>query len=64
MLNKNGTAPEALIVQRPDTGPVTGAIIMEIPLVDRLDESFYKRVEDRDCLKLDAEKGMIRLFKK
>ena len=64
MLNKNGTAPKAMIVQRPDTVLVTGAIIMEIPLVDRLEEGFYKRVEDRDYLKLNAEKGMITLFKK
>jgi predicted aconitase with swiveling domain len=64
MLNKMGMAPKAMVVQRPDTVLVTGAIILEIPLVDRVGEGFYEKVKDKDYIKLDAEKGLLTLFKK
>ena len=64
MLMKKGTAPKAIIVQHPDTVLVTGAIIMKIPLVDRVEENFYKQVENRDHLKVDADNGLITLVRK
>ena len=40
--------PAALIVQDPDPVLVAGAIIMEIPMVDRLPQEFYDAVKDGD----------------
>jgi len=54
-----GTGPKGMIIQRPDTILVTSAIIMEIPLVDRVDPLFYQRVRDGDWVCLDADHGSI-----
>lgn len=64
MLTKKGTAPRAMIIQHPDTVLVTGAIIMKIPLVDRVEKQIYEQVKDGDYVKVDADKGLITLVKK
>ena len=63
MLKKYGTAPRAMIIQHPDTVLVTGAIIMKIPLVDRVEKRFYDEAEDGDFVKVDADQGLITLIK-
>jgi predicted aconitase with swiveling domain len=40
---------------------VTGAIIMEIPMVLKVEDKFYKNVIVGDVVSLDADKGIIRL---
>jgi predicted aconitase with swiveling domain len=40
---------------------VTGAIIMEIPMVHKVEAKFYKTVLDGDVVSLDADNGIIRL---
>jgi len=62
LLTRNN-APKGMIIERPDTILVTSAIIMEIPLVDRVEEDFYKRVEDGDYLCLNADRGTITITK-
>jgi len=62
LLTRNN-APKAMIIERPDTILVTSAIIMEIPLVDRVEKEFYQRVEDGDYLCVDADKGIITITK-
>jgi hypothetical protein len=62
-LTKNGTAPKALIIQHPDTVLVAGAVIWKIPLVDQVEEEFYKHVENDAYVKVDADKGVITLIK-
>lgn len=52
-------APRAMIIERPDTILVTSAIIMEIPLVDRVDPAFYDLVKDGDCIEVDADHEKI-----
>ncbi len=64
MLKKNGTSPKAMIIQHPDTVLVTGAIIMKIPLVDRVAEAFYAQVRSGDRVTVDADQGLIRLRRK
>lgn len=59
MLKKSGTSPKAMIIQHPDTVLVTGAIIMKIPLVDRVEEEFYAQVKSGDRVKIDADRGLI-----
>jgi predicted aconitase with swiveling domain len=58
LLTRNN-APKGMIIQRPDTILVTSAIIMEIPLVDRVEDEFYRNVENGDYLFLDADSGKI-----
>jgi len=64
MLTKKGTAPKAMIIQHPDTVLVTSAIIMKIPLVDRVEKQIYEQVKDGDYIKVDADKGLITLIKR
>lgn len=61
-LMKNGKAPAAIIVAAPDTVLVSGAIVMDVPLVDRADAAFYETVKDGDRVLVDAvaEKLILR----
>ncbi len=63
MLKKYGTAPSAMIIQHPDTVLVTGAIIMKIPLVDRVEKAFYEEVRDGDSVSVDADEALITVIK-
>ncbi|ATW27833.1 aconitase X swivel domain-containing protein [Candidatus Formimonas warabiya] len=58
LLTRNN-APKAMIIERPDTILVTSAIIMEIPLVDRVEEKFYRTVKNGDYLRVDADAGTV-----
>ena len=60
----HGNGPKAMVIKHPDTVLVASAIIMGIPLVDRLDEEFYGAVDDGDLLGVDADNGRITLLKK
>ena len=64
MLRKYGNAPAAMLIESPDTVLVSGAIIMKIPLVDRVDPRFYELVADGDTLTVDADIGLIKIVKK
>ena len=55
-------APLAMIIERPDTILVTSAIIMEIPLVDRVEPSFYDLVKDGDHIEVDADNEQIAIL--
>lgn len=61
LLIKNN-APKALVIQNPDTVLVASAIIMETPMVDRVDEGFYKAVKDGDMVRVDTVNGEIALI--
>ena len=54
--------PAALIVQDPDPVLVAGAIIMQIPMVDRLSEEFYAAVKDDDTLFVNADEGYVEIM--
>lgn len=53
--------PSALIVQYPDPVLVAGAIIMQIPMVDRLPEEFYAVVKDGDIITVNADEGYVEI---
>lgn len=63
-LEKHGTAPLGFIVREPDTVLVSTAIIMELPMVDRVEESFYQTVQNGDRLRLDAGEQVIVLLER
>lgn len=56
-LSLHGAAPLGFIVREPDTVLVSTAIIMGIPMVDRVEERFYETVQsgDRLCIDTTAE---------
>lgn len=61
-LKMKNNAPKAMIIQRPETVLVASAIIMEIPMVDKVEEEFYKIVKNGDRIRLDATNGKIELL--
>ena len=61
-LDRFGNMPSALIVSDPDPVLVAGAIIMEIPMVDRLDKEFYDTVKDGDMITVNADEGYVEIL--
>ncbi|NCG68985.1 DUF126 domain-containing protein [Bacillus coagulans] len=58
-LKMKETGPKALIIKYPDTVLVASSIIMEMPVVDKVDESFYTQLKNGDMVQLDATNGVI-----
>ncbi|HWQ30848.1 MAG TPA: DUF126 domain-containing protein, partial [Negativicutes bacterium] len=58
-LNQKGNAPKAMIIRNPETVLVSSAIIMEIPMVDKVDPEFYNVVQNGDTIRIDADNGII-----
>lgn len=61
-LDRFHNMPAALIVQNPDPVLVAGAIIMEIPMVDRLPAAFYETVKDGDAVVVNADEGYVEIL--
>ena len=47
-LNLKENAPAAMIIEHPETVLVSSAIIMEVPMVDRVEPEFYETGKDGD----------------
>lgn len=62
-LKMTGMEPKAMIIKNPDTTLVASAIIMETPMVDRVDGKFYQEVVDGDFVYVDADNGLIKVEK-
>lgn len=60
LMQKN--QPAAMIIQHAETVLVAGAIIMEIPMVDKVDPAFYEAVRDGDRVRVDATNGVIEIL--
>ena len=58
-LKKNGKAPLAIINKECETIVAVGAIISEIPCVDKIDIS---QIKTGVQVEVDAEKGIVKLF--
>lgn len=58
-LAKNGKAPAAIINKECETIVAVGAIISEIPCVDRID---IGRIKDGAKVEVDAENGTVRIL--
>lgn len=54
--------PAAMIIEHAETVLAAGAIIMEIPLVDRVDPEFYKVIKNGDRVRVDATNGVIEIL--
>lgn len=61
-LNQKDNSPAAMIIMHPETVLVSSAIIMEIPMVDRVEPEFYETVKDGDWILVDADKGIVEIL--
>jgi len=60
-LVKKGLGPKAIVNQVADTVVVVGAIIAEIPMVDKVDVS---QIRTGDKVEVDGEKGTVKILKR
>jgi predicted aconitase with swiveling domain len=58
-LAKKGLAPKAIVNQTADPVVVVGAIIAEIPMIDKID---IMQIKTGDTLEVDACKGTIKIL--
>ena len=61
---RNKTAPKGIINWRADPVITVGAIIGNIPMVDRLDGDPIELIKTGDHVELDADKGIVRVRSK
>jgi predicted aconitase with swiveling domain len=60
-LAKRNMAPKAIINQIADPVVVVGAIIANIPMVDKID---ITKIESGDLLEVNATKGLVKVIKR
>jgi predicted aconitase with swiveling domain len=58
-LSKNGNLPQALIVERIDTVLVTAAVLLRVPLVDRVKKKDRERLQSGDHLIVNSHEDVI-----
>lgn len=58
-LAKYGKSPKAMIVEHADTVLVSSAIIMEVPMVHKVEKEFYNNIKDGASIYLDADSEEI-----
>lgn len=61
-LDRFQNMPAALIIQDPDPVLVAGAIIMELPMVDKVDPAFYAQIKDGDTVLVNADEGYVEIL--
>lgn len=61
-LKTRENAPRGMIIERPETVLVASAIIMEIPMVDKVEKEFYENIKNGDTIRLDATNGEIEIL--
>jgi predicted aconitase with swiveling domain len=61
-LSQTGLEPKGIIVEQADTVLVSSAIIMEIPMVHKVDKAFYDNIKTGMKIILDADKGEITIL--
>lgn len=60
-LAKKNLAPKAIVNQTADPVVVVGAIIGDIPMVDKID---IKQIKTGDIIKVDGCKGIVKILKR
>ncbi len=58
-LKKNGTAPLAIINESAEIIVAVGAIISDIPMVDKIDIS---KIRDGQKVRVDGDRGVVELY--
>jgi predicted aconitase with swiveling domain len=60
-LAQNNMAPKAMIIEHADTVLVSGAIVMEVPMVHKVEKAFYELIKDGDEIEINSDMGYIRI---
>lgn len=58
-LKINDNLPLAMIIEHPEAVLVSSAIIMDVPMVDKVSPEFYQEVKDGDRIRVNADTGVI-----
>lgn len=61
-LNMHSNMPSAMIIQYPEPVLVSSAIIMEIPMVDKVEAAFYETVQTGDLILVNADEGYLEIL--
>jgi predicted aconitase with swiveling domain len=61
-MKKNGTAPKAMINKETETIVAVGAIISEIPMIDKLEKDPFSMLKNGQRIKVDATQGTIEVL--
>lgn len=59
-LARKGLAPKAILNQTADPVVVVGAIIADIPMIDKID---IKQIDNGDSIEVDASRGTVKVLK-
>lgn len=62
-LNMHGNMPKGMIVKYPETVLISSAIIMEVPMVDKVEEGFYDEIKSGDIVRINADEGFIEILR-
>ena len=62
-LKKNGKAPKAIINEEAEVIVAVGAIISEIPMMDKLEKNAFKLIKDGSKVVVDGNKGVVEVVK-
>ena len=54
--------PAAMVIQHTETVLVSSAIIMEIPMVDKVAPAFYEEVKEGDLVRIDADHEVVEIL--
>jgi len=58
-LKKNGKAPKAIINEEAEVIVAVGAIISEIPMMDKLERNAFRLIKDGSKVVVDGNKGFV-----
>ena len=61
--SRRGTAPVAMINLEAEPIIATGAVMSEIPLLDRLERNPIEVIKSKDRVRVDGEKGVVEVIR-
>ncbi len=61
-IDRKGKGPRGVILRNPDPVFVTALLVMEIPSVFDVEDSFFDNVKDGQQIILDTESGVVTLI--
>ena len=63
-LAMHDVGPRAMIVKDVETVLIVSAFIAKVPLIDRLEKDPFEVIHNGDFVRVDAEKGLVKVTKK
>jgi len=62
-LKRNGKAPKGIVNEEAEVIVAVGAIISEIPMVDKPEKNIFKLIKNGDKIIVDGDKGVVEVVK-